>query len=208
MPKSIFVRAVAGLCLLASVLLVGLVGWRLYGEGAFAPSESSAGTALVGGPFTLTDQFGQRRSDAEFRGKLMLVYFGYTYCPDVCPTELQAITTALNELGPAADAVVPIFITFDPARDTVEQMRAYAANFDPRLVALTGSEAEIAAVAKAYRVYYAKRPPDASSDAGDDYLMDHSAVVYLMDRDGGYLAHFTPGTPAKTYVETLREHLS
>jgi cytochrome oxidase Cu insertion factor (SCO1/SenC/PrrC family) len=180
------------------IFAVGLVvvAAMLIGEYVFlnAPDSSAdqrlgaveaPGKVAIGGDFTLVDQNGATRHATDFRGKLMLVYFGYTYCPDVCPTELQKMSEAVDLLGAKGDEVEPIFITIDPQRDTVEQMKAYAANFHPRLVALTGSAEQVAAAAHAYRVYYQKvKQPDGS------YLMDHSSVVYLMARDGTYLAHF------------------
>jgi cytochrome oxidase Cu insertion factor (SCO1/SenC/PrrC family) len=164
----------------------------------------STGTALIGGPFTLTDQNGQTRSDAEFRGELMLVYFGYTYCPDVCPTELQAISDAMDKLGDKAAKVQPIFITVDPARDTVAVMKDYVSHFYPRLIGLTGTPAQIDAAKRAYRVYAQKVP---AKDGGNDYLMDHSGLVYLMSRDGKYLTHFTPQTTPEQMARTIGKYL-
>ncbi|WP_088348333.1 MULTISPECIES: SCO family protein [Rhodomicrobium] len=153
------------------------------------------GKALIGGPFTLTNQKGERVSDTDFRGKYMLVVFGYTYCPDICPAELQLISSALDKLGTSADKVAPIFITIDPQRDTVEQIRQYIANFSPRIVGLTGTEEEIRAAASAYRVYYTKADGPASADS---YLMDHSTFIYLMNEQGEYVTHFPYGvTPEK-----------
>ncbi len=160
--------------------------------------------ATIGGPFTLTDQNGVQRTERDFRGRLMLVYFGYTYCPDVCPTELTVITTALDQLGASADQVTPIFITIDPERDTAKVMKEYVAQFSERLVGLTGSERDIAAVAKAYRVYYAKSP----GSAGAPYLMDHTSLVYLMDRDGKFVTHFTPNSKAEDMVAAIRQALA
>jgi cytochrome oxidase Cu insertion factor (SCO1/SenC/PrrC family) len=152
----------------------------------------------IGGPFALVDQTGARRTDADFRGRILLVYFGFTYCPDVCPTDLQEIAGALDRLGPAAEAVQPLFITVDPERDTADHLKEYVALFHPRLVGLTGSAAAIQDAARAYRVYFAKVPLDK------DYTVDHSAFIYLMDRDGGYLGFFPPGTSAELMVGTLR----
>ena len=163
------------------------------------------GTALVGGPFTLTDQDGKRVTDQAFRGKYMLIFFGYTYCPDFCPGELQVMSAALDELGSAGDKIQPIFITIDPARDTVDTMKIYVGNFHPRLIGLTGSEADIAAVAKAYRVYYARAK---GSEDKPDYLMDHSTILYLMGPDGKFVKHFSYGTDAKVLAEGLREAIS
>jgi protein SCO1/2 len=171
------------------------------------PPIKERSNVVIGGPFSLTDQFGARVREADFRGKLMLVYFGYIFCPDVCPTELQTITTALEALGPAAAEIVPIFITIDPDRDTVALMKDYAANFHPALRALSGSRQEIAAAARAYRVYYAKSPSEGAEAEADDYSMDHTAIVYLMDRKGRYLAHFPSATPPERLTERLRQAL-
>ncbi|TWB87576.1 protein SCO1/2 [Bradyrhizobium macuxiense] len=158
----------------------------------------------VGGPFTLTDQAGHERTDKEFRGRLMLVYFGFTYCPDVCPTDLQAIGLALDKLGPDGDQVQPIFITVDPERDTASHLAEYVPLFHPRLIGLTGSAEAIRQVADAYKVYYARVP---LKDAGD-YTVDHTAYIYLMDRDGNYLGFFPPGTSADRMVEIIRPRLA
>lgn len=161
--------------------------------------------ALVGGPFTLTDQYGKQRSDIDFRGKYMLIYFGYTTCPDVCPTALQEMTVALDELGDAARDIQPIFITVDPERDTVARMKEFAANFHPRLLALTGSLDAVKKAAKEYRVYFAKAKND---EAPDGYLMDHTSIIYLMDRDGRYLTHFTHQLNPSDMAKQIRDHLS
>jgi cytochrome oxidase Cu insertion factor (SCO1/SenC/PrrC family) len=187
-----------------AVLIGGLVFEYLYlgphvGSGGI---ELGAGSLAIGGPFTLVDQNGATRQPEDFRGKLMLIYFGYTYCPDVCPTELQTMSAALEQLGGKAAAVQPIFITVDPERDTPEQMKSYAENFDSRLIALTGSAAQVAEAAKSYRVFYEKaKQPDGS------YAMDHSSIVYLMGRDGKYRAHFGPGTSAASMAEAIAKQL-
>ncbi|WP_375787340.1 SCO family protein [Bradyrhizobium sp. Pha-3] len=157
----------------------------------------------VGGPFALTDQAGRERTDQEFRGRLMLVYFGFTYCPDVCPTDLQAIGLALDKLGPDGDQVQPIFITVDPERDTAAHLAEYAPLFHPRLIGLTGSGDAIRKVADAYKVYYARVPLKDG-----DYTVDHTAYIYLMDRDGNYLGFFPPGTSADRMVEIIRPRLA
>ncbi|UGY00706.1 SCO family protein [Bradyrhizobium quebecense] len=158
----------------------------------------------VGGPFALTDQAGHARTDKEFRGSLMLVYFGFTYCPDVCPTDLQAIALALDKLGPDGDQVQPIFITVDPERDTAAHLAEYVPLFHARLIGLTGAPEVIRKVADAYKVYYARVP---LKDAGD-YTVDHTAYIYLMDRDGNYLGFFPPGTSADRMVEIIRPRLA
>ncbi|QIG97417.1 MULTISPECIES: SCO family protein [unclassified Bradyrhizobium] len=157
----------------------------------------------VGGPFALTDQAGHARTDKEFRGKLMLVYFGFTYCPDVCPTDLQAIAQMLDKLGPDGEQVQPIFITVDPERDTAAHLAEYVPLFHPRLIGLTGSADAIRQVADAYKVYFAKVPLKDG-----DYTVDHTAYIYLMDRDGNYLGFFPPGTSADRMVEIIRQRLA
>jgi protein SCO1/2 len=164
-----------------------------------------SGTALVGGPFTLTNQDGRRVTDQDFRGKYMLIFFGYTYCPDVCPSELQVMSAALDQMGPEADKIQPIFITIDPERDTADTLKIYVSNFSPRMVGLTGSDEDIAAVAKAYRIYYAKAK---GTENQKDYLMDHSTILYLMGPDGKFVKHFTYGTEAKGLAEALRQAIS
>jgi cytochrome oxidase Cu insertion factor (SCO1/SenC/PrrC family) len=153
----------------------------------------------IGGPFALIDQNGKRRTDADFRGKVLLVYFGFTYCPDVCPTDLQEIGLAVDRLGPAGDAVQPIFITVDPERDTPEHLKEYMAMFHRRFVGLTGDATALDAAARAYRVYYARVALEKS-----DYTVDHSAFIYLMGRQGEYLGFFPPGTSAEILLGTLK----
>ncbi|MCP1841631.1 cytochrome oxidase Cu insertion factor (SCO1/SenC/PrrC family) [Bradyrhizobium sp. USDA 4524] len=158
----------------------------------------------VGGPFALTDQAGHERTDKEFRGKLMLIYFGFTTCPDICPTDLQAIALALDKLGRDSDQVQPIFITVDPERDTAAHLADYVPMFHPRLIGLTGKLDAIRKLADAYKVYFARVP---LKDAGD-YTVDHTAYIYLMDREGNYLGFFPPGTSADRMVEIIRPRLA
>ena len=158
----------------------------------------------IGGPFALTDQTGQPRSDADFRGKLMLVYFGFTNCPDICPTDLQQMGLAVDQLGLAGQIVQPIFITVDPERDTAEHLKDYMPMFHPRFVGLTGDAVAIEAAARAYRVYYEKVEREDKAD----YTVDHSAFIYLIGRDGKYLGFFPPGTSAERLAEGLRPSLA
>jgi cytochrome oxidase Cu insertion factor (SCO1/SenC/PrrC family) len=186
-------------------LLVGALGfeaWRRGTAGDAGGYGGAVGTVSVGGPFTLVDQDGKTRRDADFRGKLMLVYFGYTHCPDVCPTELQTMADAVEQLGGQATEVQPIFITVDPERDTPELLKTYAEAFDPRLVALTGMPAQVADAARAYKVYY----KTAKLENGE-YLVDHSSFVFLMDRDGRYAAHFGPNTTAEQMAAAIKRRL-
>ncbi len=177
----------AALGLAAAVALLPQVRERLL------PSveQQVSGKALVGGAFTLTDNTGKRVTDQDFRGRHMLVFFGFTSCPDICPAGLQLMAGALEKLGSKAQRITPIFISVDPARDTPEKLAAYVKNFDPRLVGLTGTPEEIAAVAKAYKVYYAKVP---NKERPDDYSMDHTSIIYVMDPKGEFITHFTPAT--------------
>lgn len=144
-----------------------------------------AGKPAVGGPFSLIDQTGKRVTDKDFLGRYMLVFFGFTNCPDICPAGLQVMTAALDKLGHRADDIVPVLITLDPAEDTPEKLATYLKSFHPRLVGLTGSDSDIAAAAKAYRVFYQKVPDDKDPSR---YSIDHSAIFYLMGKDGTLLA--------------------
>jgi protein SCO1/2 len=157
----------------------------------------------IGGPFTLTDHTGRRRSDTEFRGKLMLIYFGYTFCPDICPTDLMTIAQAVDALGKAGETVQPIFITVDPQRDTIERLGDYVSSFHPRLIGLTGTSANIRKVALAYKAYYARK----ENGPGEDYTIDHTGVTYLVGREGQYLGFVPPQTSPERLVEVIRGQL-
>jgi cytochrome oxidase Cu insertion factor (SCO1/SenC/PrrC family) len=163
--------------------------------GVAPPDQAGEGTVAgvpIGGPFTLTDaKTGATVTDATYRGRWMLVYFGYTFCPDICPTDLQKMIAALAGIGPAADAVTPIFITVDPGRDSAAPLARYVGLFSPKLVGLTGSQAQIDAVVGAYRVYVEKLPP---ASPGAAYLVNHSAFMYLMNPAGKLAAIFAPDT--------------
>jgi protein SCO1/2 len=165
--------------LLLAVLLFGAGGFLwLSGNGGNSPLS-------IGGPFTLEDGGGKPVTDRDFRGRYMLVYFGYTFCPDVCPTTLAAVADAIDKLGPAAARIQPLFITVDPKRDTPSVVKQYAAAFGPSIEGLTGTPEQIAAAAKEYRVYYAEH---RTGPGPDDYSMDHSSVLYLMGPDGAFVA--------------------
>ncbi len=164
----------------------------------------SSGAALIGGPFSLVGADGKPVTDRDFRGRYMLIFFGFTHCPDICPAELQVIAQALEQLGDKAKTVVPIFITLDPERDTPEAMANYVKSFGPNFVGLTGSPEAIAAAAKAYRVAYSQ--VENNNSAGD-YSVDHSALVYLMDPEGRYVTHFSYGLSADQMAEKLEKSL-
>jgi protein SCO1 len=175
-PSNGTVYAIIGL--LVAVLLLAAGGYLFL-------SGSQPAALTVGGPFSLIDGDGKPVTDQAWRGKYMLIYFGYTYCPDVCPTTLTNVADALDKLGPKAGQIQPLFITVDPRRDTPAVVKQYAAAFSPRLIGLTGSAAQIAVAAKEYRVYYAEH---RTGPGPDDYSMDHSSVLYLMGPDGRFIA--------------------
>ncbi|MEQ8369354.1 MAG: SCO family protein [Alphaproteobacteria bacterium] len=199
-----------------AVLLAGGIIALLWG--VYAPSRpDSAGSHMaglspaarqavilpgqdLGGPFHLVDHLGRPVSDADFRGRFLLVNFGYTFCPDVCPTTLVDIAGALRLLGPAADDLAPLFITVDPARDTPAHLATYVALFHPDLIGLTGDAAAIAEAARGYRVFYARHDDDEASD----YLMDHSAFTYLVGPDGRVRLVLRFGTPPEVMAEIVR----
>ena len=189
---------------LATVLAAGAL-WRLGDLRAQRGTQTiSVEKVALGGPFTLTDQNGAKRSDNEFRGKYMLVFFGYTFCPDVCPTTLAVMAAALDKMGSGADRIVPVFISVDPARDKPEVLKAYLSAFGPRFVGLTGTEDEIAATAKAYRVYI-----QAHKDDGENYTVDHSGVVYLMDKSGAFLANYSlDASPDKLAADLTKQTIN
>jgi protein SCO1/2 len=173
-------------------LAVGAVGALLVvlgtpHQGALVSQPRTTGTALIGGPWSLVDHTGKRVTEKDFAGRHMLVFFAFTSCPDICPSGLQVMSAALDKLGPKADKVTPLLITVDPERDTPQVLAEYVKSFHPRLIGLTGSPEEVAAAAKAYRVYVKKVADEKSAGV---YTMEHSAFFYLMDRSGVFLKHF------------------
>ena len=188
----------AGLLVLAAGGILGLA-YRDNPKGAAGTLLASA----IGGPFHLVDQNGRPFGDSDLKGKWHLVFFGYTHCPDACPTALNELSLALDKLGKERDAVGIVFITVDPERDTPGVLKSYVESFDAPITALTGTADEVKDAAKAYRVYYAKHP------RGDgEYDMDHSAVIYVMDPAGRFTATFTPDSTADSIAERLQKLLS
>lgn len=183
---------------LCGLAIGALTAWIMVSQ---APPQGTVATgkALVGGPFSLVDGTGKRVTDKDFAGRKMLVFFGFTSCPDVCPGGLQVIASALEKLGPKADKLAPLFITLDPERDTPAKVGEYAKSFSPKLTGLSGTPEEVTAAAKAYRVYYKKVP---GSDA-NTYTLDHTSIIYLMDESGQYLAHY----PYPVTVDELAKRL-
>ncbi len=192
----------------ATVLVLYLKEDRSPGEdrrsgAALLMNELMSGKLPVGGPFTLTDPNGARTSLADFRGRLVLLYFGFLSCPDICPTDMMAIGQAIKSLGADGDRLQPVFVTLDPERDGREALRAYATSFHPRFVALTGSDAQIRRVATDYKVFFEKVPlPGANT-----YTIDHAAFTFLLDREGRYAGLFPPGTTPERMAAILREQL-
>jgi protein SCO1 len=171
----------------------GLVAYRAV------PDLSSAGS--IGGSFALIDGSGGTVTDRSFPGKWELIYFGYTYCPDACPTTLNTIAETLTALGPLAERVQPLFITVDPERDTPQVMASYVRNFDPRIVGLTGSEDAVADAARKFRIVYAKHK---TGDGPNDYLMDHSSVVIVMDPSGKFAGFLAADLTSDRMADKLR----
>ncbi len=162
--------------------------------------QRSFGEALVGGPFTMVNQKGETVTEQSFAGKPMLLFFGYTFCPDVCPTELQVMAEALRQLGDKGTDIQPILVSIDPERDTPQVLSDYVANFGPQFIGLTGTPEQVKAIAATYRVYYARVENKTDPQS---YLMDHSSIIYLMGPDGKFLKHFTYSTDAKALAEGI-----
>jgi len=189
------IAAIAFAALGAALAVAAALEW--FGT----PDEG--GGARVGGPFALQATDGRTVTDKDFAGKAMLIYFGFTFCPDACPTALSRMAAALDALGPEGEAVQPILITLDPARDTPDVLKEYVSLFHPRLIGLRGTPEETAAVAKDYRVYFELTEPDANGD----YLVNHTDAIFLMGPDGRYLTLFGPDVDAQAMAEGIRHYL-
>jgi len=181
----------------AAAVLVAAMLVRSYMD---KPS-ATASAPPIGGAFNLTDHNGKAVTDADFRGRYMLVFFGYTYCPDICPTAMQTISDAMDMLGDKAADIVPLFISIDPKRDTPESLKLFVGSFHPNIIGLTGTPDQVAAAAKSYVVYYAEVA--AEGGGPDDYLMNHSSITYLMGPDGRFITHFSHGIPPKDMADRL-----
>ncbi len=187
------------------LLVAAVAGGLLWHESESLPRLGrtvSVGETTVGGPYALTDQDGRPRSSADFRGRFQLIYFGYSFCPDVCPTTLAVMSDALDKLGADANRIVPIFITVDPDRDTPKVMKQYVAAFGPRFMGLTGSQAALDKVEKEFRVYARKQPLE-----GGTYAMDHSSVVYLMGPDGRLVKYYNDPLSPDQLAKDLKSRL-
>jgi len=184
-----------------AVVLLAAIGYIAYQE---VETTRGTATASIGGPFELIDQTGHTVTDQTYRGKWMLVYFGYTHCPDACPTALNDMALALDGLGAKRQSVQPLFVTVDPDRDTVAVMKDYTSAFAPDIIGLTGTQQQIDRAAKQYRVYAKKHP----SDNAGNYDMDHSSIIYVMDPKGRFVANFTHETSPDQMTAKLKELIS
>ncbi|WP_419902714.1 SCO family protein [Kiloniella sp.] len=204
MPKSFIARSAFILCLALIVAAAAFIGMKYFDQ----PTKNKGAKALIGGPFNLVDHTGKDVSEKDFMGKYMLIYFGYTYCPDVCPTSLTLLSEALDIVEAKdpelAKLVTPVFITVDPERDTVSAMNDYVENFYPTMVGLTGTTEQVSAAAKAYRVFFQK----AETEEANEYLMDHSSITYLMGPDGQYSKHYGHGTGPELMAESMLKILT
>ncbi|MDE1148353.1 MAG: SCO family protein [Azospirillaceae bacterium] len=207
------------LAVVPALILAALVGWWLGAPPSSRPASSASSTGgapaggtggrivpgvAVGGPFALVDQSGKAVTEKTYDGSWRLMFFGYTFCPDICPTELQVMAQAMDQLGPDADKVQPLFVSVDPGRDTPQQLSDYVAQFHPRMVGLTGTPAQVQGAIRAWRVYAAK----VNGDDPENYLMDHSTYVYLMDPNNRLATIFARGTTAEDMVKGIREAIA
>ncbi len=179
--------------------LIVFLGIFLYATGQFGGGPAPS---AIGGPFQLTDQDGNQITEQDFRGKPFLVFFGFTHCPDICPTTLFEVSEVMNALGDDADRVAALFITVDPERDTPAVLKDYLSSFNPRVRGATGNEEQLAQVKRGFRAYSKKVPT-----GNGDYSVDHSAIVYLMDKDGRFVAPFNLKRPPQDAANELRKYL-
>eukprot|EP01132_Coremiostelium_polycephalum_P003182 gene3182-3985_t len=201
-------RTITWASLLVAVVS-GAAGWLYYDHLMSKKKErfnqiQTYGTSHIGGPFSLIDHTGKPVTDLDFRGKYMLLYFGFTYCPDACPAELDKITEVLQNLEKSKliDSVEPVFITIDPWRDTVEQINIYVRDFHPKLIGLTGTPEQITKLAKAYRVFISK------AGKGDSYLVDHTIITYLIGPDGRFIEFYGPQTTADQVTSKIIQRMA
>ena len=185
--------------ILAVVVGLGLGFLIPVGQPGLEVSQS-----FIGGEFEMVNHLGKTVTQETFKGRHMLVYFGYTFCPDVCPTELQSVTVALNDMGKTADEITPVFVTIDPERDDVAAVREYIGFFHPRLVGLTGTATQVQTITDAFGVFYARA---RNTGETSDYLMDHSSLIFLMDEDGQYITHIRTGTSPEVMARLLTDAL-
>ncbi len=217
--RALLILAVGGVILAAALVSVYMALPDRPQATAPASRLAEPGSVPIGGPFALVDHRGRTVTEKSFGGRYLLVFFGFTNCPDVCPTTLGDIARALDLLGSEANAVRPLFVSLDPERDGPKRLAEYVKAFHPRIVGLTGTPRQIAAVAKAYRVFYEKVSAKSYYDGkaasskepkpvGDDYLISHQGNTYLMSPKGEYLVHFSYGTKAPEIARVIREAIA
>ena len=195
-----------GLCIALAVVGAGLlVVATIALVNGPEKTVSSSGTAAIGGPFTLVSTTGETVTDRTYLGKWQLMFFGYTFCPDACPTTLNGVSVALEKLGSVAANLQPIFVTVDPKRDTRETMAEYLKSFDSRIVGLTGTQSQIDGIVKEYRVYVAQQAPETT---GDDYLVSHSSYIYLIDPRGKFVNVIAGTEPGDEIAAWLRKQMA
>ena len=199
--------SLVGLALAAMAVLAFVKPDGVAPSGKNMSSDGTTVGVALGGPYELTAHTGERMKSSDFAGKFQLIFFGYTYCPDICPMELQKMTVALNTLeesGVSTDAIQPIFVSVDPERDTPESMAEYVPLFHKNLIGLSGSLEETREIAKSFRIYYAKREDEVSAD----YLMDHSSMTFLMDKQGNFKRFFSSKDTPEDMAAYLKQLLS
>jgi protein SCO1/2 len=188
--------------LLLCILAVALVANAIFRPSTLTDHRThSYGKAAIGGDFTLTDTHGHTVRSSDFQGKALLVYMGYSHCPDICPATLATMSQALTLLGDKSTHAVFVFITLDPERDTPQVLSQFLSQFDPRIIGLTGSPEAIAQAAKAYKVFYAKVAPNATGN----YPISHSGFLYLMDKQGDYVTHFGTNVTAQQIASAVKQ---
>jgi len=198
-------KRIVFIAIAALAVVVAATAGRFYLTGMHGDGSGGRAKVTIGGPFQLIDHTGKAVTDADFRGKYTLIYFGYTYCPDVCPTSLSIMADALDMLdADDLDKLVPIFISVDPDRDTPAALADFVPHFHDKMIGMTGTHEQVKAAARAFKSYYAKVNED---DPDGNYLMDHSSITYLMGPDGLYAAHFSHGTPPETMAKRLADIL-
>lgn len=191
---------------LGAVVAAAGLSFLVYPERIVSGSRMvTTGTAAIGGPFELVATDGQTVTDQTYRGKWLLIYFGYTFCPDACPTALNSMSVALEKLGSRAGKFQPLFVTVDPQRDTRDVMANYLTSFDPRIIGLTGTKDQIDRVIKVYRLYVSREKPDAE---GKDYLVSHSSFLYLMDPQGAFVSVIHSDATGEEIATRLRKEMS
>lgn len=196
------------------ILAFAIIGFSFYALKVLDPGPKPGpvkslmhfGSNNIGGKFTLTDTENKTFTEENLKGKISLIYFGFTFCPDICPTSLQTISVALEKLSSnELENVQVIFVTIDPNRDNITQLKSYLSNFHPNIIGLTGSEDQITKIADSYKVYYSKVEPDSDSDL---YQMDHSSIIYMMNKNGNYIKHFSSKATSDEIFTELKKELS